>query len=257
MRPTVTLVMLLASRTARCLVRVAPRSAARFAPLRRASTAEPAAPDAVDPSSLESAFLQEFVGRGYLAQCTDLSGLDEAMSGGSVAAYLGFDATADSLHVGSLLQIMILRLLQKHGHTPVVLVGGGTTKVGDPSGKDESRKLLDDDAIAANIAGISAIFDKFLDFGPGGAVLVNNADWLDELAYVKFLREFGSHFSVNRMLSFESVKQRPVWKSNLQPDFNVRVIKRFGPDSFAVLRELDESNRSVQKSAESTSNWPS
>ncbi|KAH8051216.1 hypothetical protein JL722_10915 [Aureococcus anophagefferens] len=196
--------MLLASRTARCLVRVAPRSAARFAPLRRASTAEPAAPDAVDPSSLESAFLREFIGRGYLAQCTDLSGLDEAMSGGPVAAYLGFDATADSLHVGSLLQIMILRLLQKHGHTPVVLVGGGTTKVGDPSGKDESRKLLDDDAIAGNIAGISSIFDKFLDFGPGGAVLVNNADWLDELAYVKFLREFGSHFSVNRMLSFES-----------------------------------------------------
>jgi len=238
MRPTLTLVMLLASRTARCLVRVAPRSAARFAPLRRASTAEPAAPDAVDPSSLESAFLREFIGRGYLAQCTDLSGLDEAMSGGSVAAYLGFDATADSLHVGSLLQIMILRLLQKHGHTPVVLVGGGTTKVGDPSGKDESRKLLDDDAIAGNIAGISAIFDKFLDFGPGGAVLVNNADWLDELAYVKFLREFGSHFSVNRMLSFESVKQRLGREQPLSfLEFNYMILQAY--DFVELARRYD------------------
>ncbi|KAH8083404.1 hypothetical protein JL720_8288 [Aureococcus anophagefferens] len=230
--------MLLASRTARCLVRVAPRSAARFAPLRRASTAEPAAPDAVDPSSLESAFLREFIGRGYLAQCTDLSGLDEAMSGGPVAAYLGFDATADSLHVGSLLQIMILRLLQKHGHTPVVLVGGGTTKVGDPSGKDESRKLLDDDAIAGNIAGISAIFDKFLDFGPGGAVLVNNADWLDELAYVKFLREFGSHFSVNRMLSFESVKQRLGREQPLSfLEFNYMILQAY--DFVELARRYD------------------
>ncbi|KAH8065313.1 hypothetical protein JL721_8269 [Aureococcus anophagefferens] len=198
--------MLLASRTARCLVRVAPRSAARFAPLRRASTAEPAAPDAVDPSSLESAFLREFIGRGYLAQCTDLSGLDEAMSGGSVAAYFGFDATADSLHVGSLLQIMILRLLQKHGHTPVVLVGGGTT--------------------------------KFLDFGPGGAVLVNNADWLDELAYVKFLREFGSHFSVNRMLSFESVKQRLGREQPLSfLEFNYMILQAY--DFVELARRYD------------------
>ena len=164
----------------------------------------------VAAESLKSDFLREFVERGYMAQCTDLEGLDAKMAEGRVGAYLGFDATADSLHVGSLLQIMILRLLQKHGHRPVVLVGGGTTRVGDPSGKDESRQLLDDATIQANIAGISAIFEKFLDFGDGAsdAKLVNNADWLDELQYVKFLRDFGSHFSVNRMLSFESVKQR-------------------------------------------------
>ena len=126
---------------------------------------------------------------------------------GRVSAYLGFDATADSLHVGSLLQIMILRLLQKHNHRPVVLVGGGTTKVGDPSGKDESRQLLDEATIQANIDGISS-FDKFIEFGADKAILVNNADWLDSLGYVEFLRTVGAQVTVNRMLSFESVKQR-------------------------------------------------
>jgi tyrosyl-tRNA synthetase len=125
-----------------------------------------------------------------------------------VSAYLGFDATADSLHVGSLLQIMILRLLQKHNHRPVVLVGGGTTKVGDPSGKDESRQLLDEATIQANIDGISSVFDKFIEFGADKAILVNNADWLDSLGYVEFLRTVGAQVTVNRMLSFESVKQR-------------------------------------------------
>lgn len=156
----------------------------------------------------KSPFLREFASRGYLAQCTDIEGLDEKLTEGRVSAYLGFDATADSLHVGSLLQIMILRLLQKHGHRPVVLVGGGTTKVGDPSGKDESRQLLDEATIQANIDGISSVFDKFIEFGTDKAILVNNADWLDSLGYVEFLRTVGAQVTVNRMLSFESVKQR-------------------------------------------------
>jgi tyrosyl-tRNA synthetase len=156
----------------------------------------------------KSPFLREFAARGYLAQCTDIEGLDEKLTTGKVSAYLGFDATADSLHVGSLLQIMILRLLQKHDHRPVVLVGGGTTKVGDPSGKDESRQLLDEATIQANIDGISSVFDKFVEFGSEKAILVNNADWLDSLGYVEFLRTVGAQVTVNRMLSFESVKQR-------------------------------------------------
>ena len=156
----------------------------------------------------KSPFLREFASRGYLAQCTDIEGLDEKLTEGRVSAYLGFDATADSLHVGSLLQIMILRLLQKHDHRPVVLVGGGTTKVGDPSGKDESRQLLDEATIQANIDGISSVFDKFIEFGTDKAILVNNADWLDSLGYVEFLRTVGAQVTVNRMLSFESVKQR-------------------------------------------------
>ena len=158
--------------------------------------------------SAKSPFLREFAARGYLAQCTDIEGLDEKLTEGRVSAYLGFDATADSLHVGSLLQIMILRLLQKHNHRPVVLVGGGTTKVGDPSGKDESRQLLDEATIQANIDGISSVFDKFIEFGADKAILVNNADWLDSLGYVEFLRTVGAQVTVNRMLSFESVKQR-------------------------------------------------
>ena len=158
--------------------------------------------------SAKSPFLREFAARGYLAQCTDIEGLDEKLTTGKVSAYLGFDATADSLHVGSLLQIMILRLLQKHDHRPVVLVGGGTTKVGDPSGKDESRQLLDEATIQANIDGISSVFDKFIEFGTDKAILVNNADWLDSLGYVEFLRTVGAQVTVNRMLSFESVKQR-------------------------------------------------
>ena len=156
----------------------------------------------------KSPFLREFASRGYLAQCTDIEGLDEKLTTGKVSAYLGFDATADSLHVGSLLQIMILRLLQKHDHRPVVLVGGGTTKVGDPSGKDESRQLLDEATIQSNIDGISSVFDKFIEFGTDKAILVNNADWLDSLGYVEFLRTVGAQVTVNRMLSFESVKQR-------------------------------------------------
>jgi len=148
--------------------------------------------------------------RGMLADCTDEPGLNALAALQPIPAYIGFDATADSLHVGSLMQIMLLRLLQKHGHKPIVLMGGGTTKVGDPSGKDESRKLLTADEINRNIAGIRRVFDPFLKFGDGptDAIMANNADWLDNLAYIPFLRDVGRHFSVNRMLTFDSVKLR-------------------------------------------------
>lgn len=157
-----------------------------------------------------SAFLRVVSERGYLHQCTDLSGLDDALCTGVVPAYIGFDCTADSLHVGSLIQIMLLRLLQKTGHKPVVLMGGGTTRIGDPSGKDEARRLLSDEQIAANMAGIKRIFSRYLTFGdgPSDAVMVNNNDWLAGIDYIDFLREYGVHFTINRMLSFDSVRLR-------------------------------------------------
>ena len=148
--------------------------------------------------------------RGMIQDCTDEAALSALAAERVIPAYIGFDATADSLHVGSLVQIMLLRLLQKHGHKPIVLMGGGTTKVGDPSGKDEARKLLSAEDIDRNIAGIRKVFDRFLAFGagPSDAIMVNNADWLDELRYIPFLRDVGRHFSVNRMLTFDSVKLR-------------------------------------------------
>ncbi|MEO8722089.1 MAG: tyrosine--tRNA ligase [Sphingobium sp.] len=148
--------------------------------------------------------------RGYIHQLTDAEGLDSLAAKEIVPGYIGFDATAPSLHVGSLVQIMMLRRMQQSGHKPIVLMGGGTTKVGDPSGKDESRKLLSEDDIKANIASIRRVFEKFLTFGDGptDAVLVNNADWLDTLEYVPFLRDYGKHFTINRMLAFDSVKLR-------------------------------------------------
>lgn len=162
------------------------------------------------PSNFQSTFLQVMSERGFLHQCTNFVELDKRLSESSVVAYLGFDATAKSLHVGSLLQIMILRHLQKTGHRPIVLIGGGTTKVGDPTGKDESRKLLTDDTIRENMDSLSGVFRKFLTFGngPTDAIMVNNADWLDSLQYLGFLRDYGRLFTVNRMLSFESVRQR-------------------------------------------------
>jgi len=143
-------------------------------------------------------------------QCTDLETLDQRLSGGRVIGYIGYDCTADSLHVGSLVGIMLLRLFQKCGHKPVVLMGGGTTRIGDPSGKDEARPLLDDAEIARNMAGIRTVFAKFIDFGdgPSDAIVVNNADWLDELRYIPLLRDIGRHFSVNRMLTQDSVRLR-------------------------------------------------
>ena len=148
--------------------------------------------------------------RGYIHQLTDAAGLDALAGKEVISAYIGFDATAPSLHVGSLVQIMMLRRLQQAGHRPIVLMGGGTTKVGDPSGKDESRKLLGADAIDANIAQIRRVFERFLVFNdePSGALMVNNADWLDKLEYIPFLRDVGRHFTINRMLTFDSVRLR-------------------------------------------------
>ena len=148
--------------------------------------------------------------RGDIHQLTDAEGLDALAAKEIVTGYIGFDATAPSLHVGSLVQIMLLRRLQQAGHKPVVLMGGGTTKVGDPTGKDESRKLLTDEDIAGNIAGIRKVFERFLTFGDGStdAILVDNDDWLSKLEYVPFLREVGRHFTINRMLTFDSVRIR-------------------------------------------------
>ena len=160
-----------------------------------------------------SAFLAAAQERGYIHQCTDLAALDARLAdkaAGPVSAYVGYDCTADSLHIGNLMSVMLLRLFQQTSNRPIVLMGGGTTKIGDPSGKDEARQLLDDARIAHNMAGIRKVFAKFLEFGdgPGDAVMVNNADWLDELRYIPLLREIGRHFSVNRMLTQDSVKLR-------------------------------------------------
>lgn len=148
--------------------------------------------------------------RGYIHQVTDAAALDALAEKQIIPGYIGFDATAPSLHVGSLLVIMLLRRMQQSGHKPIVLMGGGTTKVGDPSGKDEARKLLTHEEIDANIASIRRVFERFLTFGDGptDAVLMNNADWLDELEYIPFLREVGKHFTINRMLTFDSVRIR-------------------------------------------------
>ncbi len=158
----------------------------------------------------KSDFLQEFFARGFFAQATHPQELDEALSSERITAYIGFDCTAKSLHAGSLIQIMILRLLQKHGHKPILLLGGGTTKIGDPSGKDEARKVLSEQQIAENLAGIKKTLEKFIRFGGGAsdAMIVNNDDWLRSLNYIEFLRDIGRHFSVNRMLGFDSVKLR-------------------------------------------------
>ncbi|MSP01999.1 MAG: tyrosine--tRNA ligase [Acetobacteraceae bacterium] len=184
-------------------------------------------------------FLSEAAARGFIFQCTDQAALAEVMKRGPIRAYIGFDCTADSLHVGSLVQIMILRLLQKYGHKPVVLMGGGTTRIGDPSGKDESRQMLSDDAIAANMAGIRRCFGPFLRFGDdaSGAIMVNNADWLDKLSYIGLLRDVGTHFTVNRMLTFDSVKLR---LDREQPltflEFNYMILQSYD------FRELNRRN---------------
>ena len=157
-----------------------------------------------------SSLLKVLDERGYIHQVTDGAALDGLASKGPVTAYIGFDATAPSLHVGSLVQIMLLRRLQQTGNRPIVLMGGGTTKIGDPSGKDEGRKLLTEELINTNIAGIRRVFERFLTFGDGAtdAVMVNNDDWLGGLEYIPFLREVGQHFTINRMLTFDSVKLR-------------------------------------------------
>ena len=161
-------------------------------------------------ASYRSDFIRIVTERGYLHQCTDLDALDALAADQVVTAYIGFDCTAPSLHAGSLVSIMLLRAFQQAGHKPIVLLGGGTTRIGDPSGKDESRKMLTDEDIDANTKGIKKIFERYLSFGDGptDAVMVNNADWLQSLGYIDFLRDYGRHFSVNRMLTFDSVKLR-------------------------------------------------
>ena len=190
-------------------------------------------------STVKSDVLRELKARGFIHQATDEAGLDKLLSTERVAGYIGFDCTAPSLHVGNLLGIVMLRKLQQAGHRPIVLIGGGTTKVGDPSGKDESRKLLSDAEIAANIAGIESVFAKFLSFGGGdtGAVMVNNAEWLDTLNYIDFLRDYGRHFSVNRMLTYDSVRLRLEREQPLSfIEFNYMVLQAY--DFIELYRRL-------------------
>jgi len=190
-------------------------------------------------STVKSDVLRELKARGFIHQATDEAGLDKLLRTERVGGYIGFDCTAPSLHVGNLLGIVMLRKLQQAGHRPIVLIGGGTTKVGDPSGKDESRKLLSDAEIAANIAGIESVFAKFLSFGGGdtGAVMVNNAEWLDTLNYIDFLRDYGRHFSVNRMLTYDSVRLRLEREQPLSfVEFNYMVLQAY--DFIELYRRL-------------------
>jgi tyrosyl-tRNA synthetase len=178
----------------------------------------------------KSDFMAVMMQRGFLADCTDYQGLDEALATGVVPGYIGFDATAKSLHVGSLIQIMMLRWLQKTGHRPIVLMGGGTTKVGDPSFRAEERPLLTPAQIDDNISGIRQVFGNYVSFGTGArdALMVNNAEWLDQLNYLDFLRDIGRHFSVNRMLSFESVKSRIDREQSLSfLEFNYMILQAY------------------------------
>jgi tyrosyl-tRNA synthetase len=191
-------------------------------------------------TNFRSEFLRTLSERGFIHQGTDLEGLDDKLCKDTVTAYIGFDCTADSLHVGSLMQIMALRHLQKSGHRPIVLMGGGTTKVGDPSGKDEARKLLTHADIERNMAGIRSVFAKFLQFGEGraDAVMENNAAWLDGLNYIDFLRDYGRHFSVNRMLTFDSVKLRLEREQPLSfLEFNYMILQAY--DFLELARRRD------------------
>lgn len=181
-------------------------------------------------TAYQSEFLNILASRGYIQAITDAEALDKKLTSETVTAYIGFDCTAPSLHVGSLVQIMMLAWLQKTGHRPLVIMGGGTTKIGDPSGKDESRQLLDDAAIARNMAGIQKVFANFVTFGdqPSGALMINNDEWLSSLNYVHFLRDYGRHFSVNRMLSFDSVKLRLEREQNLSfLEFNYMIFQAY------------------------------
>ncbi|HJM60591.1 MAG TPA: tyrosine--tRNA ligase, partial [Alphaproteobacteria bacterium] len=191
-------------------------------------------------TQFSSDFLLSIVERGYFHQCTDLEALDTYATKEVMVAYIGFDATADSLHVGNLLQIMLLRRLQQTGHKPIVLIGGGTTRIGDPSGKDSTRQLLSREDIAANGAVLRGVFDRFLTFGDGprDAIMVDNNDWLDALVYLDFLRDYGRHFSVNRMLGYESIKLR---LERAQPlsflEFNYMVLQAY--DFVELFRRYD------------------
>ncbi|RVV99279.1 tyrosine--tRNA ligase [Mesobaculum littorinae] len=188
----------------------------------------------------KSDFLHILIERGFLADCTDLQALDDTLIAGTVPAYIGYDATAKSLHVGHLLNIMMLRWLQKTGHKPITLMGGGTTKVGDPSFRSDERPLLDNAAIDSNIAGLQGVFAKYLSYGeaPSDALMLNNAEWLDDLNYLAFLRDIGRHFSVNRMLSFESVKSRLDREQSLSfLEFNYMILQAY--DFLELNRRYD------------------
>ena len=181
-------------------------------------------------ANYQSDFLKTLIERGYLHQATNAEGLDERAASTPISGYIGFDCTANSLHVGSLVQIMMLRLMQRTGHKPIVLMGGGTTKVGDPSGKDEARPLLSDADIEENKNGIKKIFEKYLTFGDGptDALMVDNDEWLSSLSYIKFLRDFGPHFSINRMMGMESVKLRLDREQNLSfLEFNYAILQAY------------------------------
>ncbi|MEE9389362.1 MAG: tyrosine--tRNA ligase [Paracoccaceae bacterium] len=178
----------------------------------------------------KSEFMAVIMQRGFLADCTDYQGLDEALCKGIVPAYIGYDATAASLHIGHLMNIMLLRWLQKSGHKPITLMGGGTTKVGDPSFRSDERPLLDDAAIAKNIGGMKKVFAKYLSYGDdkNDAIMLNNDEWLANLNYLEFLRDIGKHFSVNRMLSFESVKSRLDREQSLSfLEFNYMILQAY------------------------------
>ena len=175
-------------------------------------------------------FIEELTARGFFHQATNLDGLTKLLNNNKVAGYIGFDPTANSLHVGNLMQIMILRLLQKHGHRPIVIVGGGTVKVGDPSGKDEMRKLLDDNAIQNNLNGIKANLANFINFGDdeNDAIILNNDDWFKKIHYIDFLRDYGRFFSINKMLKFDSVKIRLDREQNLSfLEFNYMLLQAY------------------------------
>jgi tyrosyl-tRNA synthetase len=179
---------------------------------------------------MKNKFLLEIQSRGYLNQCTNLNGLDKICNKKSISGYIGFDCTAKSLHVGSLLQIMILRLMQKHGHQPIVLLGGGTTLIGDPSGKEATRKILDEKEINNNIKSIKKVFNKILDTSNENTkpIFVNNAEWLTKLNYIQFLRDIGSHFTINKMLAFDSVKLRLEREQSLSyMEFNYMILQAY------------------------------
>ena len=179
---------------------------------------------------MKNDFLQEMQERGFLNQCTDLDKLGEICEKKSVSGYIGFDCTASSLHVGSLLQIMILKLMQKHGHQPIILLGGGTTLIGDPSGKDTTRKILEQSEIKNNIKSIKKVFNKILDTSNKkvSPVFVDNADWLTKLNYIQFLRDTGSHFTINKMLTFDSVKLRLEREQSLSyMEFNYMILQAY------------------------------
>jgi tyrosyl-tRNA synthetase len=181
-------------------------------------------------STYKSDFLNVLASRGFIHQVSEPETLDARASAAPITAYIGFDCTAPSLHVGSLLQIMMMYWLQQTGHRPIALMGGGTTRVGDPSGKDESRKILTEDDINRNLVRIRAVFSKFLAFddGPRGAIMANNADWLNSLNYIDFLRDVGRHFSVNRMLAFDSVKLRLERQQELSfLEFNYMILQAY------------------------------